>query len=155
MRIIPSRLVSPTPASGVASIIRSAKDVNIDPSPSLAIVGEDVSLDKEVELDEGQYLVIRFQADPDPMCQHHRLLARADPGEFLPVVVGDSRVPTLYPDAMAYRRRLAKWRPGLKELARAEADVEYSFALRIAMEIATRPPLSSSQPQAPEEDDFA
>lgn len=152
MKIIPSRLVTPAPASGVASIIRSLKDVNLDPGLSRAIKGENVSLDKEVSLDECQYLVVSFQSSDAPPCNCHYLLVKFDPDEILPVVVGDSRVPAIYEDALDYRHRLAAWRPGIKELARAEHDVEYSFALRIAMEMSTAKP--KPQPPPPE-DDFA
>jgi len=153
MKIIPSRLVTPTPASGVASIIRSIKDVNLDPGLALSIKGEDVGLNKEVDLDECQYLVVRFwDASSTAPCNYHCLLVKFDPDEINPVVVGDSRVPALYEDALDYRRRLAHWRPGIKELAKAENDVEYSFALRIAMELSTAKP----KPQTPPpEDDFA
>ena len=150
MKITPSRLIHPTPASGWAVPIRTPKDVNLnlDDSQIMTLRNDDVSIDQELELEECQFLIIAFVDNPDS-CQYSKLLVLASPETFSPVVVGDSRIPGLYHDAMAYRKRLAKWRPGLKALEKAEHDVEFSFALRAAFELSSPKPLITSP--APED----
>jgi hypothetical protein len=151
MKITPSRLVHPTPASGWAVPIRTPKDVNLDASRNMTLKNDPVGIDQELDLDEGQLLVVAFVEEPGS-CQYSKLLVLASPDTFSPVVIGDSRVPGLYHDALDYRQRLAKWRPGIKAIEKAEHDVEFSFALRATLELSS--PKPKPQPPTPEDESF-
>jgi hypothetical protein len=117
----------------------------------MTLKNDPTGIDQEVELDEGQFLVVAFLPGPDT-CQYSKLLVLASPDTFSPAIVGDSRLPRLYPDAMEHRQRLAAWRPGIKAIRRAEHDVEFSFALRAAFELSNPRPKSPSPATTDEEE---
>jgi hypothetical protein len=154
MKISPSRLVEPQPISGWATVVRSPKDLNLDTGHALALCGESSDITKELDLDEGQFLVVAFRPSNESATCYSYLLVRADPVELKPVVIGDSRVQGFFPDAMEHMSKLAAWRPGIKAFEKAGHDVEYAFALRCAMEMSSQPKKQDDIPHEPSFEDF-
>jgi hypothetical protein len=146
MKIIPSQLVHPRPAPGLAwaRLIRSIHDVSLSSDP---VSGEFVDPDKELQVLDGQYLVMGFREHESSPVSH--VLVKASPQTVLPAVVADQRHPGLWIDGPSYRASLDSWAPGLDNLRKAEKNVLFAFALRITFELSQPKPQPKPDETAP------